>query len=72
MQVAGDYDVIVNCTGVGARHLVNDAELEPMKGQLIKVSTFIVMCNVKVFVMCHIHLQHCKSRLRCSSLFSVL
>lgn len=36
-EVAGDYDVIVNCSGVGARHLVNDNEVEPLKGQLIKV-----------------------------------
>jgi len=36
LQVASDYDVIVNCSGVGARHLVNDREVEPLKGQLIK------------------------------------
>jgi len=37
-QVADDYDIIVNCSGVGARHLANDVELEPLKGQLIKAS----------------------------------
>jgi len=36
--VAGDYDVIVNCSGIGARHLVNDHELQPVKGQIIRAS----------------------------------
>lgn len=36
-DVTGDYDVIVNCPGVGARHLLDDRQVEPLKGQLIKV-----------------------------------
>jgi len=30
-----DGDVIVNCTGVGARALANDAEVEPHRGQVL-------------------------------------
>lgn len=33
--LALDETVIVNCTGLGARELVGDAELMPLKGQLI-------------------------------------
>lgn len=33
--LALDEPVIVNCTGLGAKELVNDAELMPLKGQLI-------------------------------------
>jgi D-amino-acid oxidase len=28
------HDVIVNCTGMGAKNLFNDAEMQPIKGQL--------------------------------------
>ncbi|XP_077867253.1 D-amino-acid oxidase-like [Saccoglossus kowalevskii] len=31
------YDVVVNCTGIGARSLVNDAEVQPIRGQVIRV-----------------------------------
>jgi D-aspartate oxidase len=31
------YDVIVNCTGLGAKFLCNDNKLVPMRGQVLKV-----------------------------------
>ena len=37
MQLAGAYDVIVNCTGMQSRELCNDLEVVPVKGQVIKV-----------------------------------
>ena len=37
MQLAGAYDVIVNCTGMGSRDLCNDLDVVPIKGQVIKV-----------------------------------
>ncbi|KAK3737047.1 hypothetical protein QZH41_013662, partial [Actinostola sp. cb2023] len=33
-----DYDVIVNCTGMGARELVGDTMLKPVRGQVVRVS----------------------------------
>jgi D-amino-acid oxidase len=33
-DVEGKFDVIVNCAGIGARELVQDAELEPHRGQV--------------------------------------
>ena len=38
-QLAQDFDIVVNCSGVNAYHLVNDKEVIPIRGQLIKVST---------------------------------
>ncbi|XP_043209239.1 D-aspartate oxidase-like [Amphibalanus amphitrite] len=31
------YDIIVNCTGIGARELVGDEKVMPVRGQVIKV-----------------------------------
>lgn len=31
------YDVIINCSGLGARQLCNDTEMIPIRGQVIKV-----------------------------------
>lgn len=36
-EVADGYDVIVNCPGVYAKYLVNDQEVDPLKGQIIRV-----------------------------------
>lgn len=32
-----DYDIVMNCTGLGARKLCNDHKLVPLRGQLVKV-----------------------------------
>jgi glycine/D-amino acid oxidase-like deaminating enzyme len=37
-DLVGKYDVIVNCPGAWARHVNNDLQVEPLKGQLIKVA----------------------------------
>ena len=36
-EIDGTYDIIVNCTGLGSRQLVNDPEVYPVRGQLIVV-----------------------------------
>ena len=36
-EIDGDYDIIVNCTGLGSRELVNDKLLYPVRGQSIVV-----------------------------------
>ena len=38
------YDVIVNCTGIGARDLVGDEKVIPVRGQVIKVHAPGVKC----------------------------
>ena len=37
-QLTRDYDVVVNCTGLGARELVGDSSLYPVRGQLLEVT----------------------------------
>lgn len=32
-----DFDVVINCSGLGARHLANDALVVPVRGQVIRV-----------------------------------
>lgn len=36
-ELAGEYDVILNCSGFGAKILCNDKKLVPIRGQVIKV-----------------------------------
>uniref|UniRef100_A0A182KB56 FAD dependent oxidoreductase domain-containing protein n=1 Tax=Anopheles christyi TaxID=43041 RepID=A0A182KB56_9DIPT len=36
-ELHGKYDVVVNCTGLGAKRLCNDHKLVPIRGQVIKV-----------------------------------
>jgi D-amino-acid oxidase len=33
-EVPRDFDVIINCAGIGARELIHDSELEPHRGQV--------------------------------------
>eukprot|EP00731_Ephydatia_muelleri_P004967 Em0002g1143a len=33
----GDYDVVINCTGLGSRDLAGDDELYPVKGQVVAI-----------------------------------
>lgn len=37
-ELYDDYDIVVNCTGLGAAKLCNDKELFPIKGQTIRVT----------------------------------
>ena len=36
-EIDGQYDVIINCTGLGSRELVNDDQMYPVRGQTIIV-----------------------------------
>jgi hypothetical protein len=36
-EIEGSYDAIVNCTGLGARALMDDALVKPIRGQIIRV-----------------------------------
>lgn len=31
-----DYDLIINCTGLGARFLTNDQKIKPIRGQVLR------------------------------------
>ena len=36
-EIDGDYDIIINCTGLGSSELVNDHQMYPVRGQCIIV-----------------------------------
>uniref|UniRef100_A0A6J0UAB0 D-aspartate oxidase n=3 Tax=Pogona vitticeps TaxID=103695 RepID=A0A6J0UAB0_9SAUR len=36
-ELHGDYDVLVNCSGIGSRKLTGDLEIYPTRGQVLKV-----------------------------------
>ena len=36
-EIDGQYDIIVNCTGLGSRELVNDTGVYPVRGQTVTV-----------------------------------
>lgn len=38
-RLQADYDLVVNCTGLGAKELAKDESLYPIKGQLLKLET---------------------------------
>ncbi|CAI5448126.1 unnamed protein product [Caenorhabditis angaria] len=37
-ELGNDFDVIVNCTGLGSRVLFNDETIRPCRGQIVRVS----------------------------------
>jgi D-amino-acid oxidase len=37
-EIPREFEIIVNCAGVGARELVADADVEPHRGQIVLVS----------------------------------
>lgn len=40
-NISSDYNFIVNCTGIESKNLVNDDEVYPVRGQVIRVKTNI-------------------------------
>ena len=38
-NISSDYNFIVNCTGIESKNLVNDDEVYPVRGQIIRVKT---------------------------------
>ncbi len=36
-ELSGDHDLVVNCSGLGARELVGDTTMYPVKGQILKL-----------------------------------
>ena len=45
------YDVIVNCCGMGARQLVKDNTVEPIRGQVLRVSQLETTERIKVSLL---------------------
>lgn len=39
-DVPKNYDMVINCTGLGAKYLCNDHKLVPIRGQVLKVKNW--------------------------------
>ncbi|CAI9742473.1 D-amino-acid oxidase-like [Octopus vulgaris] len=37
-EVMADFDIVVNCCGLGNYHLINDRQMTPIRGQVIRVN----------------------------------
>ncbi len=44
LQLVGEFDVVVNCAGLGSLRFLKDDKVVPIKGQLLKVRTKIQLC----------------------------
>src|SRR6266550_420647 len=45
-DVSREFDLVVNCAGIGAKNLVPDPELEPHRGQVVIVPKLNVTCGM--------------------------
>ena len=48
-EISGEFDLVINCSGIGARALVPDAKLEPHRGQIALVPAlpllYAIVCD---------------------------
>jgi len=50
-ELACDYDLVVNCTGVWARHFVEDDEVFPIRGQVVRVTRPAELgCSTRIYL----------------------
>lgn len=42
LQLAKDFDIVVNCSGLGAKELMSDEKCFPIRGQLLRVIYLIL------------------------------
>ena len=42
-EIASDFDVIVNCTGLGAKQLVKDDLVHPIRGHIFRVNLLLLL-----------------------------
>ena len=56
-EIDGDYDIIVNCTGLGSRELVNDNQMYPVRGHTILVKAqsmhFVILKTIQLLMFYH-------------------
>lgn len=44
-ELYGEYDIVFNCTGLGAGLLCKDLDVLPIRGQVIRVKYFFIKIN---------------------------
>ena len=52
-EIASDFNVIINCSGLGAKELVNDTSVHPIRGHIFRVIItllfFYILGMIKIF-----------------------
>lgn len=49
-----DYDVVINCTGLGSRYIVPDLKVIPIRGQVARVRILITNQFLQIYSNLHI------------------
>lgn len=44
-ELTGEFDIVINCTGLGARKLCDDRRLVSIRGQVLKVYYHLLLSN---------------------------
>ena len=57
-----EYDFVINCTGVGARFLVNDTNIRPISGHVLSKTIFFLLITISFSSS---NIQFYKSRIFC-------
>lgn len=48
-ELAAEFDIIINCSGLGAKQLMNDELMHPIRGHIFRVSCALKKsCNLKI------------------------
>jgi len=49
-ELTNDYDIVINCTGLGARKLCYDRRLVSLRGQVLKVWHYLALRYSSFFI----------------------
>lgn len=49
-ELTGEFDIVINCTGLGARKLCNDRRLVSIRGQVLKVCYLIMLSILSLLI----------------------
>lgn len=45
-EIASDFDVVINCSGLGAKQLIGDENMHPVRGHIFRVQILPTLKNI--------------------------